>query len=75
MKIKKQNDRITEQKEQIEAQNINLRIENEGHLAAESENLFKESSLIPAIKNVGLTKLSLNPELKLGYLLPARSRA
>lgn len=50
VKIKKQNERITEQKEQIEAQNINLRIENEGHLAAESENLFKESSLIPAIK-------------------------
>ena len=50
VKIKKQNEQIKEQNEQIEAKNIDLRIENAGHLAAESENLFKESSLIPAIK-------------------------
>ncbi len=31
-------------------------------------------SLITAIKNVGLTKLSLNPELKLGYLVPRKNK-
>lgn len=31
-------------------------------------------SLITAIKNVGLTKLSLNPELKLGYLVPRKGK-
>ena len=31
-------------------------------------------SLITAIKNVGLTKLTLNPELKLGYLVPRKNK-
>lgn len=50
VKIKKQNAQITEQNQQIESKNKELLIENSGHLAVESENLFKESSLIPAIK-------------------------
>ena len=32
-------------------------------------------SLIDAIKRVSLTQLSLNPELKLGYLVPRKSRS
>lgn len=31
-------------------------------------------SLVAAIKNVGLTKLTLNPELKLGYLVPRKNK-
>lgn len=31
-------------------------------------------SLITAIQNVGLTKLTLNPELKLGYLVPRKNK-
>lgn len=48
--IKEQNSQIREQNEQIEQKNNDLLIENAGHLAVESENLYKESSLIPAIQ-------------------------
>ena len=50
VKIKKQNDQILEQNEQIANKNHDLLVENAGHLAVESENLFKENSLIPAIQ-------------------------
>ncbi len=50
VQIKKQNSQIKEQNEQIEQKNKDLLVENAGHLAVESENLFKESSLIPAIQ-------------------------
>lgn len=45
-----QNDRIKAQNTEIESKNSELLIENAGHLAVESENLFKENSLIQAIK-------------------------
>ncbi|MBQ6211478.1 MAG: toll/interleukin-1 receptor domain-containing protein, partial [Ruminococcus sp.] len=48
--IQKQNDQIMEQNAEIENKNSELLVENAGHLAVESENLYKESSLIPAIK-------------------------
>ncbi len=55
--IQKQNDQIMEQNDQIKAQNAEIEskndallVENAGHLAVESENLFKENDLIPAIK-------------------------
>ena len=48
--IQKQNDQIKEQNAEIENKNSELLVENAGHLAVESENLFKEASLIPAIK-------------------------
>lgn len=55
--IQKQNDQILEQNDQIKGQNAEIErknsallIENAGHLAVESENLFKENDLIPAIK-------------------------
>lgn len=48
--IQKQNDQILEQNQEIENKNGELLVENAGHLAVESENLFKENSLIPAIK-------------------------
>lgn len=48
--IQKQNDQIKEQNVEIENKNSELLVENAGHLAVESENLYKESSLIPAIK-------------------------
>ena len=48
--IQKQNDQILEQNQEIENKNSELLVENAGHLAVESENLYKESSLIPAIK-------------------------
>ena len=55
--IQEQNDQIMEQNDQIKAQNAEIErkndallIENAGHLAVESENLFKENDLIPAIK-------------------------
>ena len=55
--IQKQNDQILEQNDQIKAQNAEIEskndallVENAGHLAVESENLFKENNLIPAIK-------------------------
>ncbi|WP_303836091.1 TIR domain-containing protein [Ruminococcus flavefaciens] len=48
--IQKQNDQILEQNQEIENKNSELLVENAGHLAVESENLFKENSLIPAIK-------------------------
>ncbi|MCR4638720.1 TIR domain-containing protein [Ruminococcus sp.] len=48
--IQKQNDQIKEQNAEIENKNSELLVENAGHLAVESENLFKESSLIPAVK-------------------------
>ena len=55
--IQKQNDQILEQNDQIKAQNAEIEsknnallVENAGHLAVESENLFKENDLIPAIK-------------------------
>ena len=50
VQIKKQNSQIKEQNEQIAQKNSDLLIENAGHLASESENLFKENSLIPAIQ-------------------------
>ncbi|MDO4863809.1 MAG: TIR domain-containing protein [Ruminococcus sp.] len=50
VQIKKQNSQIKEQNEQIAQKNSDLLIENAGHLAVESENLFKENSLIPAIQ-------------------------
>lgn len=50
VQIKKQNSQIKEQNEQIEQKNKDLLVENAGHLAVESENLYKENSLIPAIK-------------------------
>ena len=50
VQIKKQNSQIKEQNEQIEQKNKDLLIENAGHLAVESENLYKENSLIPAIQ-------------------------
>ncbi|MBR6968523.1 MAG: TIR domain-containing protein [Ruminococcus sp.] len=50
VRIKKQNDQIKEQNEQIANKNRDLLIENAGHLAVESENLFKENNLIPAIQ-------------------------
>ncbi len=50
VQIKKQNSQIKEQNEQIALKNNDLLIENAGHLASESENLFKENSLIPAIQ-------------------------
>ena len=50
VQIKKQNSQIKEQNEQIARKNSDLLIENAGHLASESENLFKENSLIPAIQ-------------------------
>jgi len=48
--IQRQNDQIMEQNAEIENKNSELLVENAGHLAVESENLYKESSLIPAIK-------------------------
>ena len=55
--IQQQNDQILEQNDQIKAQNAEIEsknnallVENAGHLAVESENLFKENDLIPAIK-------------------------
>lgn len=48
--IQKQNDQIKEQNAEIENKNSELLVENAGHLAVESENLFKDSSLIPAVK-------------------------
>ena len=48
--IQKQNGQILEQNQEIENKNSELLVENAGHLAVESENLFKENSLIPAIK-------------------------
>ena len=48
--ITEQNTRIIEQNQQIEKKNNDLLVENAGHLAVESENLFSSSSLIPAIK-------------------------
>ena len=50
VQIKKQNSQIKEQNEQIAQKNSDLLIENAGHLAVESENLYKENSLIPAIQ-------------------------
>jgi len=47
--IKEQNSQIMEQNEQIERKNTDLMVENSGHLAVESENLFSESRLVPAI--------------------------
>ena len=49
-KINEQYDQIEEQYAEIEKQYGELLIENAGHLAAESEVLYKNSSLIPAIK-------------------------
>ena len=49
-KINEQYDKIEEQYAEIEKQYGELLIENAGHLAAESEVLYKNSSLIPAIK-------------------------
>ncbi len=55
--IQKQNEQIIEQNGQIKAHNAEienmnsaLRIENSRHLAVESENLFLENDLVPAIK-------------------------
>lgn len=48
--INSKNVQIKKQNEEIAIKNNNLLIENAGHLAVESENLFKENSLIPAIK-------------------------
>ena len=48
--IKEQNTQIIAQNEQIEKKNTDLLVENAGHLAVESENLFSENSLIPAIQ-------------------------
>ena len=55
--IKDKNNKINEQYDQIEAQYAEIEkqygellVENAGHLAAESEVLYKNSSLIPAIK-------------------------
>ena len=48
--IMEQNDQIKAQNAEIESKNSELLVENAGHLAVESENLFKENSLIPAIK-------------------------
>lgn len=45
-----QNDRIKAQNAEIESKNSELLVENAGHLAVESENLFKENNLIQAIK-------------------------
>lgn len=50
IKINKQNDQIKAQNEQIAQKNNDLLIENAGHLAVESENLYKKNSLIPAIQ-------------------------
>lgn len=47
--IKEQNSQILDQNEQIERKNNDLLVENAGHLAVESENLYKEDQLIPAI--------------------------
>ena len=49
-KINEQYDKIEEQYAEIEKQYSELLVENAGHLAAESEVLYKNSSLIPAIK-------------------------
>ena len=48
--ISRKNVQIQQQNEQIERQNQDLLVENAGHLAAESEKLYKESSLIPAVR-------------------------
>ena len=48
--IKEQNSQIIAQNEQIEKKNNDLLVENAGHLAVESENLFSENRLIPAIQ-------------------------
>lgn len=48
--ISRKNVQIQQQNEQIEQQNNDLLVENAGHLAAESEKLFKDSSLIPAVR-------------------------
>ena len=50
VQIQKQNSQIKEQNEEIEQKNKDLLVENAGHLAVESENLFQENSLIPAIQ-------------------------
>lgn len=48
--INKKNVQIKEQNKQIEMKNTDLLIENAGHLAVESENLYKGNDLIPAIQ-------------------------
>ncbi len=48
--ISRKNVQIQQQNEQIQQQNKDLLVENAGHLAAESEKLFKDRSLIPAVR-------------------------
>ena len=48
--ILEQNGQILAQNEEIEQKNSDLLVENAGHLAAQSENLYNESRLIPAIQ-------------------------